>query len=429
MNSTRSAENSLADYEIVRETGRGAMSTVYEATDRRDGRTVALKVLHAPATLSLPQQQSLIARLGREARLVARLSHPNIVRILDVGEEGGRHFLAMEYLRGTTLRERLDRGPLSLTEASHTLDQIADALDAIHAQKIVHRDIKPSNVMLLPEGVVKLMDFGIARQGDDTTITQTGMIVGSPAYMAPEQIRGENGDPASDLWALGVLLYEMLSGHSPWSGGSIPAVLYKVTHDAPPPIPGLSPQVQQVLRRAMDKNPARRYRTASDFAAALRGTWQPAVRPPLPFAPLRKPRLLLPLLGVIVLLAAGGAARLSVRHRTASPMQVAAVAPRPASPSEPLPIRITEHSIKPPVSKAPPRKTMVQIQKAAKAKLRFAKAKLKAAKHSHPGRHNAALHLHSKLSPRRTRRVRVFHGSRPAYQDQTQQLQHFIYNY
>lgn len=347
-------EIQLADYRIVREAGRGAMSTVYEAVDERTGQTVALKVLLAPASLPPEQQRSLIARLQREARLIARLSHPNIVRILDVGEADGRHYLAMEYLHGVTLRQRLDAGPLPLAEASLVLDQVAAALDAIHPQRIVHRDIKPSNVMLLPDGHVKLMDFGVARQGDDTTITQTGMIVGSPAYMSPEQIRGEDGTPASDLWALGVLLYEMLAGRSPFPGTNIPAVLYKVTHDPPAPIPGVPPPVQQVLRKALEKKPSRRYRTARDFANALRATCVP-----LPVSGRRRdrsaprrlpegwPRVVLPAGGLLAVVACA----LLIAHASGHPhgavrYQMVTTLPRmrtlpgvPAPPTPPVTIR------------------------------------------------------------------------------------------
>jgi len=211
----------LADYELIRVTGRGATSTVYEARDLRDGRTVALKTLAAPAALPPDQQEAYIARLQREARAIARLSHPNIVAIYEVGEAQGRHYLAMEYLDGLSLRAHLhERGPLPPGEASYILDQLAGALDAVHAQGIVHRDIKPSNVMILPDGIVKLLDFGVARQSEDTALTRTGMILGSPAYLAPEQVMGESAGPPADRWALAVLLYQMLAGHAPFAGAT-----------------------------------------------------------------------------------------------------------------------------------------------------------------------------------------------------------------
>ena len=279
MNTDAAIPERLAGYTLVREAGRGAMSTVYEARDGKD-RRVALKMLHAPATLAAEQQRALIERLDREARVMLRLSHPNVVRLFDVGQQAGEHFIVMEYLDGQTLRARLDGGPLSLAEASRLLDQAAAALDAVHAEGIIHRDVKPSNIMLVGDGIVKLMDFGVARQGDDTTITQTGMIVGSPAYMSPEQVRGDENTPSTDLWALGILLYEMLAGHSPFTGSNVSTVLYRVAHETPAPVPGLSNAVQQILRRALDKNPARRYRTGRALADAFRSAvLGPAVQP------------------------------------------------------------------------------------------------------------------------------------------------------
>lgn len=269
MNTDTSIPERLADYVLVREAGRGAMSTVYEARDAKD-RRVALKVLHTQTTLSQEQQRALVERLEREARVMLRLAHPNVVRLFDIGQQGDEHFLVMEYLDGPTLRARLDTGPLSLLEASRLLEQAAAALDAIHAQGVVHRDVKPSNMMLVGDGIVKLMDFGVARQGDDMTITQTGMIVGSPAYMSPEQVRGGEITASTDLWALGIVLYEMLAGRSPFTGPNVSAVLYRVAHEAPAPVPGLSSAVQQVLRRALDKNPAKRYPTGRALADAFR---------------------------------------------------------------------------------------------------------------------------------------------------------------
>ncbi len=276
-------------YQILREAGRGGMSLVYEALDNRIGRRVALKVLSVPHSLSPEMREAMIARLKREARAIARLSHPNIVTIYDIGEEAGQHYIVMEFLEGMTLRDRLDQGAVSPQEVSSILDQVAGGLDAVHEAGIVHRDIKPSNVMLLPGGQVKLMDFGVARQNEDTMVTQAGSMVGSPVYMAPEQINGEACAAASDLWSLGILLYEMLAGHPPFTGGNIPNVLYQVTHRAPPPLPRAAPAVQRVLDRALDKNPARRFGSARELADAFRTALSPrpivSPRPvPLPAA-------------------------------------------------------------------------------------------------------------------------------------------------
>lgn len=274
----------LGHYRILREAGRGGMSMVYEAEDTRIGRRVALKVLSAPLSLPPEQRDAMIARLKREARAIARLSHPNIVTIFDIGEDGGQHFIVMEFLEGLTLRERLSEGPLPLEDVSAILDQVASGLDAVHAAGIVHRDIKPSNVMLLPGGLVKLMDFGVARQHEDTLVTQAGSIVGSPTYMAPEQTEGETSTTASDLWSLGVTLYEMLAGRAPFVGESVPRILYQVAHERPPVPAGVTTAVRDVLNRALEKKPARRYATAGQLAKAFRAAL------PKPAGPVYPPR-------------------------------------------------------------------------------------------------------------------------------------------
>ena len=263
-------EKQLAQYTLIREIGCGAMSTVYQALDTRLGRMVALKLLLAPTVPSTDQQHRYIQRLRREATLIAQLSHPNVVTIHDVGEHAGQHFIVMEYLSGISLRAHMDQKRLSLAEVSRILDQVADALDAVHAQEIVHRDIKPSNIVLLPDGQVKLLDFGVARQSDGATLTQTGLLIGSPAYMSPEQARGDTATPASDLWAIGVLLYEMLAGRPPFSGTNISSVLYQVVHEQPAPLAGWHVSVQKIVQRALQKDPAKRYRCARELAEAVR---------------------------------------------------------------------------------------------------------------------------------------------------------------
>ncbi len=268
----------LGPYALVREAGRGGMAQVYEAVDTRMGRTVAVKVLASAPHLLPAQRDALIARLDREAQALGSLSHPNVVAIFDVGEQDGLHYLVMEYLDGQTLRQRLDDSgaALSSVEAESVLSQVALGLDAVHARGVLHRDIKPSNVMRLPDGRVKLMDFGIARQEGDTTMTQAGMMVGSPAYLAPELIAGDKGTPATDVWSLGVLLYEMLAARPPFAGDTIPAVLYQIAHGDPAPLPNVSPAVTKVLRRALEKDPAKRFPTASALADAFRAAALPA---------------------------------------------------------------------------------------------------------------------------------------------------------
>ncbi|GAB4463733.1 MAG: hypothetical protein OHK0029_32860 [Armatimonadaceae bacterium] len=265
----------IGPYELVREAGRGGMSVVYEAEDTRDGHVVALKVLatsHQPAE----ERDALFARLQREARVISTLNHPGIVQVFEVGTaesnpwEPPLRYMAMEYLQGESLAERIKRGgAMPLQEAASLVAQIAGALDAIHRSGVVHRDVKPGNIMLLPDGSAKLMDFGIARLNDDTLITRPGTIVGSPAFMSPEQARGESATPASDLWSLAVVLYAMLAGHAPFRGENIPSVLYQIMHQAPPPIPGIPGDIQKILNRALDPEPAKRYPNASAMASAF----------------------------------------------------------------------------------------------------------------------------------------------------------------
>ena len=290
-------ERRLGPYALVREAGRGGMAQVYEAVDTRMGRTVAVKVLASAPHLLPAQRDALIARLKREAQALGSLSHPNVVAIFDVGEQDGLHYLVMEYLDGLTLRQRLDNsGALSPAEAESVLSQVALGLDAVHARGVLHRDIKPSNVMILPNGHVKLMDFGVARHADDTTMTQAGMMVGSPAYLAPELIMGDKGTSASDIWALGVLLYEMLAGRPPFAGDTIPAVLYQIAHGEAAPLSGVSPAVTTVLRRALEKDPAKRFPTAHALADAFRVAALPAASPAAPPPAARRARAYAPVI-------------------------------------------------------------------------------------------------------------------------------------
>lgn len=260
----------LGPYKLKREVGRGEASTVYEAIDTRIGRTVAVKVQSVPSNMLPAERESLKRRMDREARAIGRLSHPNIAKIYVVGEQGSLNYLVMEYLDGISLQQRLDTGPLTPAESADILSQVAAGLEAVHAEGIVHRDIKPSNIMVLPDGSVKLTDFGLAHAADDPSLTSHGQVIGSPLYMSPEQANGQPATAASDVWALGVLLYHMLTGKSPFAAETVPAVLYKVVHEEPE-IPSSFPEeIGNVLRQALDKNPERRFTSASALANAFR---------------------------------------------------------------------------------------------------------------------------------------------------------------
>lgn len=269
------------------------MSTVYEGTDTRMGRTVAVKVQSVPPNLLPGQREALHQRMEREARSVGRISHPNVVQVYVAGEQDGLHYIVMEYLNGVTLQDRLDTGPLSPAETADVMDQVAAGLEAVHAQGVVHRDIKPSNIMILPGGVVKLTDFGVAYSADDPALTTQGMMVGSPSYMSPEQANGQAASSATDIWSLGVLLFHMLTARLPFPGENVPSVLYKIVHEEPELPASMSGGVAAVLRQALDKNADRRFLAPSELAKAFRAalpdltvmTYRPAAAPTIPPAP------------------------------------------------------------------------------------------------------------------------------------------------
>jgi eukaryotic-like serine/threonine-protein kinase len=242
------AGHRLGAYQIVSLLGAGGMGEVYRARDTRLDRTVAVKVM--PADLAADAQ--FRARFDREARSISQLSHPHICTLHDVGEAEGTAFLVMELLDGETLADRLTRGPLPLKEALQTATDVADALAAAHRHGIVHRDLKPANIMLTKSGA-KLLDFGLAKPSKpvvslaanpardmaSTHLTGAGTILGTLHYMAPEQVEGREADPRSDLWALGVVIYEMTTGTRPFEGASAASVIGRFSKTRPrlsPPV-------------------------------------------------------------------------------------------------------------------------------------------------------------------------------------------------
>ena len=268
------AKRLLGPYQLIKEIGQGAAATVYEGVDTRIRRRVAVKVLNHARGRDNEWYEREIARFLREARAIGSLSHPNIVTIYDIGEQAGDHFIVMELLSGTTLREHLDHGALPLAEATAIVSQIAGALDAIHDRDIVHRDIKPSNIMLVVSGdaataQVKLLDFGVARLNEDATMTHAGTLIGSPAYMSPEQVKGDAATPRSDVWALGVLLYEMLTARQPFKAPQITSVLYQISHDEPAALEGEAAAASEIIECALAKRPELRFASAGEMARAL----------------------------------------------------------------------------------------------------------------------------------------------------------------
>lgn len=266
----------IGPYRLVQHIGEGGMGVVFEAYDERLARRVALKLIHRDLMGSVLARE----RFQREARVAAGITHPNVCQIYDIGGEDGLTFLAMERLEGESLADRLLRGALPFTEAvTHALG-VLSALDAMHRRGVVHRDLKPSNVFLTPYGV-KLLDFGLARStaSDGETyapLTLPGTILGTPRYMAPEQIRSADVDERADLFALSVILYEMLSGVSPFAARSLPETLEKILHAEPPMIAGSAGivAVDRVIHRGLAKAPGQRYPTAEAMAQDLRAALQ-----------------------------------------------------------------------------------------------------------------------------------------------------------
>ncbi len=257
-------------YKIVREIAR-SNDIVYEAIDSTMGRRLAIKELVLPANLTDQARRERIERFNREARAAGRLSHPNIVTVYDFGEDAGRYFIAMEYLEGCTLRDLLlSRGALPLSEASDIANQILGALTHAHAHKVVHRDVKPDNIHILPGGQIKLTDFGIARLTEEASLTGDGQVFGTPSYMSPEQIEGRYVDHRTDLFSTAVVLYEMLAGRKPFTGDSVVSITYNIMHNDAPPLVGTPFGVEQVIRKALSKDPGRRSSSAEEMARELK---------------------------------------------------------------------------------------------------------------------------------------------------------------
>ncbi|MCA1595810.1 MAG: serine/threonine protein kinase, partial [Chloroflexi bacterium] len=262
--------NTLGGYEIIREIAR-SNDIVYEARDPAMNRRVALKELALAPNLVGEQRRERIERFYREARAAGNLAHPNIVTVFKVGEENGRHFIAMEFLEGDTLRSMLQvGGPLPVHRAVEICAQICDALDYAHQRGVIHRDVKPDNIQILPDGAPKLTDFGIARLGGEPGITQAGQVFGTPSYMSPEQIAGKAVDQRSDVFAMGVVLYEILTGRKPFTGDSVVTITYNIMNMDPAPPPGVPGHLQQIIRKAMAKTPEQRFQSAAEMATELR---------------------------------------------------------------------------------------------------------------------------------------------------------------
>ena len=245
------------------------MGEVFRAHDPALNRDVAIKVISA----GLDADETVRKRFRREAEAAAKLMHPNIITVYELGLEGEQLFMAMELLDGIDLKHALTGRKMSLDEKLGVMEQICEGLAFAHGHEIVHRDLKPANIHILPSGKVKIMDFGLARFGG-SEMTTTGMVMGTPHYMSPEQVRGAKADARSDVFALGCVLYEMLTGRKPFDAESMHAVLYKIMQEEPVPLreaaPGTPETLVQVVERSLAKNPAERFENAGEMLAGIR---------------------------------------------------------------------------------------------------------------------------------------------------------------
>ncbi len=260
----------MGDYEILSELGSGGMGRVFKVRNVLSDRVEAMKVLLP----DVATRQELAARFQREIKLLASLNHPNIASLRTALTIDNQLVMIMEYVEGTTLAERLGSGPIAVSDTLNYTDQVLNALSYAHAQHVIHRDIKPANIILTPQGVIKVMDFGIARSGEDRSLTMTGTTLGSLSYMSPEQVKGEVTDARSDLYSVGISVYELVTGQRPFQAHSDYSIMAAHVKEIPkPPIElhqGLPPALNEIILMAISKDPAQRFQTAEAFRNALR---------------------------------------------------------------------------------------------------------------------------------------------------------------
>ena len=261
----------IGRYEISEELGKGAMGVVYRAVDPNIGRPIALKTMRVDVHGA--DAEDMLKRFQNEARAAGLLNHPNIVTIYDAGEDQGVFYIAMEYIPGKTLAQLLQEvHVVSAEQLVQIGTQICAGLDYAHSKKVIHRDIKPPNIMILPDGTVKIMDFGIAKAG--ASLTHTGEVLGTPNYMSPEQVKGKELDGRTDLFSTGVILYEMVTGERPFNGQNVTTIIYKIIHETPPAPRELDvtihPGLSAIISKCLSKDPEDRYQSGSDLAMALK---------------------------------------------------------------------------------------------------------------------------------------------------------------
>jgi eukaryotic-like serine/threonine-protein kinase len=257
----------ISHYEILEKLGEGGMGVVYKAHETKLDRDVALKFLH-PAGGEKEK-----TRLIREAQAVAQLDHPNICTVYEIGDSEGVPYIAMAYIEGETLKDRIENGPLAMNDVIDYAGQIARGLQSAHRKQITHRDIKSANIIVTPDGQIKIMDFGLAKLAGRTQLTQEGSTAGTVMYMSPEQARGEDVDHRTDIWSFGVVLYEMLTGRLPFQSEYETAAVYSILNEDPPPIgnfnPDVPPELEAIVMKALQKNKEDRYQTIDELLSNL----------------------------------------------------------------------------------------------------------------------------------------------------------------
>jgi serine/threonine-protein kinase len=276
----------LSHYHILALLGRGGMGEVFLASDTELGRKVALKLLPTHWT----SEAERVRRFKQEARAASALNHPNILTVHEIGEVNGRHFIVSEFVEGDTLRQRIQDGRMMLGTSVEVATQVASALEAAHRAGIIHRDIKPENVMVRPDGLVKVLDFGLAKliepnlAVDPNSVTEPGRIVGTPYYMSPEQARGMDVDARSDIFSWGVVLYEMIAGRPPFTGATATDAIISIVQDEAEPLkshaPEVPPEVENIVAKALRKDVGERYQTAADLLSDLKGLQHGSGLPP-----------------------------------------------------------------------------------------------------------------------------------------------------
>ena len=306
---------SISHYEIIEKLGGGGMGVVYKAKDTKLDRYVALKFLLPHVSADDEEKQRFI----HEAKAASKLDHNNICTVYEVDEtDDGQMFIAMAHYEGETLKKRIEKRPLKLDEALDIAIQVAEGLTKAHSKEIVHRDIKPANIFLTSDGVVKILDFGLAKLAGQTKLTKEGTTLGTVAYMSPEQTRGEDVDHRTDIWSLGTIIYEMVTGQIPFKGDYEQSIMFSITNDTPEPMTGLRTGVPMELERIVDKtlkkNPDERYQNISDMLVDLKAIKEhtgstmkigPTEAKEVPEKKKSLRRLIIPLAAGLVLILAG----------------------------------------------------------------------------------------------------------------------------